>query len=107
MLTRKWKNFFLSPNTQLTEEKVETPMLYYLNRGIKTNARSEYPEIWDSMSIKYILDQTAYAGHTVNFQTAVKSYKTKKQIRLPKEDWIIYRNIIHIKARGNVKRVDS
>lgn len=77
---------------KLTEEKVETPMLYYLNRGIKTNARSEYPEIWDSMSIKYILDQTAYAGHTVNFQTAVKSYKTKKQIRLPKEDWIIYRN---------------
>ena len=77
---------------KLTEEKVETPMLYYLNRGIKTNARSEFPEIWDSMSIKYILDQTAYAGHTVNFQTAVKSYKTKKQIRLPKEDWIIYRN---------------
>ena len=77
---------------KLTEEKVETPMLYYMNRGIKTNARSEFPEIWDSMSIKYILDQTAYAGHTVNFQTAVKSYKTKKQIRLPKEDWIIYRN---------------
>ena len=77
---------------KLTEEKVETPMLYYMNRGIKTNARSEYPEIWDLMSIKYILSQTAYAGHTVNFQTAVKSYKTKKQIRLPKEDWIIYRN---------------
>ncbi len=77
---------------KLTEEKVETPILYYMNRGIKTNARSEYPEIWDLMSIKYILSQTAYAGHTVNFQTAVKSYKTKKQIRLPKEDWIIYRN---------------
>ena len=77
---------------KLTEEKVETPILYYMNRGIKTNARSEYPERWDLMSIKYILSQTAYAGHTVNFQTAVKSYKTKKQIRLPKEDWIIYRN---------------
>ena len=77
---------------KLTEEKVETPILYYMNRGIKTNARSEYPEIWDLMSIKYILSQTAYAGHTVNFQTAVKSYKTKKQIRLPKDDWIIYRN---------------
>ena len=77
---------------KLTEEKVETPILYYMNRGIKTNARSEYPEIWDLMSIKYILSQMAYAGHTVNFQTAVKSYKTKKQIRLPKEDWIIYRN---------------
>ena len=24
---------------KLTEEKVETPILYYMNRGIKTNAR--------------------------------------------------------------------
>ena len=77
---------------KLTEEKVETPMLYYINRGIKTNARSEYPEIWDLMSIKYILSQTAYAGHTVNFQTAVKSYKTKKQVNLPRNQWVIFRN---------------
>ena len=68
------------------------PMLYYMNRGIKTNARSEYPEIWDLMSIKYILSQTAYAGHTVNFQTAVKSYKTKKQVNLPRNQWVIFRN---------------
>ena len=77
---------------KLTEEKVETPILYYINRGIKTNARSEYPEIWDLMSIKYILSQTAYAGHTVNFQTAVKSYKTKKQVNLPRNQWVIFRN---------------
>lgn len=77
---------------KLTEEKVETPMLYYINRGIKTNARSEYPKIWDLMSIKYILNQTAYAGHTVNFQTAVKSYKTKKQVNLPRNQWVIFRN---------------
>ena len=77
---------------KLTEEKVETPMLYYMNRGIKTNARSEYLEIWDLMSIKYILSQTAYAGHTVNFQTAVKSYKTKKQVNLPRNQWVIFRN---------------
>ena len=77
---------------KLTEEKVETPILYYMNRGIKTNARSEYPEIWDLMSIKYILSQTAYAGHTVNFQTAVKSYKTKKQVNLPRNQLVIFRN---------------
>ena len=77
---------------KLTEEKFETPILYYMNRGIKTNARSEYPEIWDLMSIKYILSQTAYAGPTVNFQTAVKSYKTKKQVNLPRNQWVIFRN---------------
>ena len=63
-----------------------------MNRGIKTNARSEYPEIWSLMSIKYILDQTAYAGHTVNFRTAIKSYKTKKQVNLPRNQWVIFRN---------------
>lgn len=63
-----------------------------MNRGIKTNARSEYPEIWGPMSIKYILDQTAYAGHTVNFRTAIKSYKTKKQVNLPRNQWVIFRN---------------
>lgn len=77
---------------KLTEEKVETPILYYMNRGIKTNARSEYPEIWSVGTIKNMLDQVAYVGHTVNFQTAKKSYKNKKQVRLPKEGWVIYRN---------------
>ena len=76
----------------LTKEHVETPTLYCMNRGIKTNARSEYPEIWGPMSIKYILDQTAYAGHTVNFRTAIKSYKTKKQVNLPRNQWVIFRN---------------
>ena len=77
---------------KLTEEKVEMPLLYYMNRGIKTNAKSEYPEIWNPMSVKFILDQVEYAGHTVNFRTAIKSYKTKKQIHLPKEKWVTYRN---------------
>lgn len=76
----------------LTKERVETPTLYCMNRGIKTNARSEYPEIWGPMSIKYILDQTAYVGHTVNFRTAIKSYKTKKQVNLPRNQWVIFRN---------------
>lgn len=53
---------------------------------------SEFPEIWSVATVKGILDQIAYAGHTVNFTTTKKSYKNKKQIRLPKEQWVIYRN---------------
>ncbi len=77
---------------QLTKEKVETPQLYNLNRGRKIHRLSEYPEIWSVASIKGILDQIAYAGHTVNFQTTKKSFKNKKQMRLPKEEWVIHRN---------------
>ena len=77
---------------KLTEEKVETPQLYNIHRGRSIHKLSEYPEIWSVGTIKNMLDQVAYVGHTVNFQTAKKSYKNKKQVRLPKEGWIIYRN---------------
>lgn len=31
-------------------------------------------------------------GHTVNFQTTKKSFKNKKQVRLPKDQWVICEN---------------
>lgn len=77
---------------KLTQEKVETPTLYNLKHSIKIRRTSEFPEIWSNATIKGILDQIAYAGHTVNFQTTKKSYKNKKQVRLPEENWVIYRN---------------
>ena len=77
---------------KLTEEKVETPQLYNIHRDRSIHKLSEYPEIWSVGTIKNILDQVAYVGHTVNFQTAKKSYKNKKQVRLPKESWVVYRN---------------
>ena len=77
---------------KLTAEKVETPQLYNLHRNRSIHKLSEYPEIWSVGTIKNMLDQVAYVGHTVNFQTAKKSYKNKKQVRLPKEGWAIYRN---------------
>ena len=77
---------------KLTEEKVETPQLYNLHRGRKIHRLSEFPEIWSVASVKGILDQIAYAGHTVNFQTTKKSFKNKKQVRLPKDQWVICEN---------------
>ncbi len=77
---------------RLTAEKVETPQLYNLHRGRKIHHLSEFPEIWSTASIKGILDQMAYAGHTVNFQTTKKSFKNRKQVRLPKEQWVIRKN---------------
>ncbi len=31
-------------------------------------------------------------GHTVNFKTTTKSYKSHKTIDLPKENWLIFEN---------------
>ena len=57
---------------KLTEEKVETPQLYNIHRDRSIHKLSEYPEIWSVGTIKNMLDQVAYVGHTVNFQTAKK-----------------------------------
>lgn len=76
----------------LTDRKVDTPLIYAMKRGWKIRKTSEFPEIWSVPTIKGILDQYAYTGCTVNFQTTKKSYKNKKQVRLPKSQWVFFEN---------------
>ena len=33
-----------------------------------------------------------YLGHTVNFKTTKKSYKSKKRIQNPESEWVIFEN---------------
>ena len=40
----------------------------------------------------HILENMNYCGHTVNFTTKKKSYKSKKKIRLPREEWVIFKD---------------
>ncbi len=47
---------------------------------------------WGIETISGILKKPEYAGHTVNFRTHVKSYKNKKRVDNPKEDWLIFEN---------------
>lgn len=39
-----------------------------------------------------MLEKQEYLGHTVNFKTRKKSYKCKKTLLNPKEDWLIFKN---------------
>ena len=47
---------------------------------------------WSSTTIRSILRNQDYIGNTVNCKTKIKSFKAKKQIRLPKEEWLIFEN---------------
>ena len=76
----------------LTDRKVPTPQLYNVQRGRKIHKPSEYMEIWSKQTIKNMLNRHAYAGRTVNFTTTKKSFKNKKQVRLPKENWVVFEN---------------
>ena len=77
----------------LTERKIDTPTVHNRKKGLPcTTYQSEFPDIWCTETVKRILSNMNYVGHTVNFTTTKKSYKSKKKIRLPREDWVIFEN---------------
>lgn len=77
----------------LTQRKIDTPVLHNRKCGLPTTShQSEFPEVWVTETVKSILANPAYLGHTVNFRTRKKSYKSKKKIELPKDEWMIFRN---------------
>ena len=53
---------------------------------------TEDSDAWDYKTIVGILEDMQYLGHTVNFRSFKKSYKSKRRIDAPKEDWAIFEN---------------
>ena len=77
----------------LTENKVETPVIHCKRLGLPISIKlKEGSEVWCTESVLHILSNMAYLGHTVNFKSFKKSYKAKKRIDAPKEDWVIFEN---------------
>lgn len=76
----------------LTEEDIPTPTAYALSQGRDNGHKNANLNRWGMETISGILEKPEYAGHTVNFRTHVKSYKNKKRVDNPKEDWLIFEN---------------
>ena len=77
----------------LTENGVETPTVYAKRKGLPTvQKEKEDMEIWSTQSVVRILSNMEYLGHTVNFKTYKKSYKSRRKLEAPKEDWVIFEN---------------
>jgi site-specific DNA recombinase len=48
---------------------------------------------WDAATVADIMDRwREYLGHTVNFKTRKKSYKSKKTLLNPESEWVIFEN---------------
>ena len=77
----------------LTADNILIPAAYGLEKGYYNgvpNYRS--PTRWGGQTVAKILEEVEYAGHTANFKTFRKSYKCKKQMDRPKDEWIIFEN---------------
>lgn len=79
---------------KLTEREILTPAAYFASKGIKIPTKKEGSlYAWDNTTVAHIMDRwREYLGHTVNFKTRKKSYKSKKTIHNPEEEWLIFEN---------------
>ena len=77
----------------LKEEKVLTPTVYQDQKGQAVRcALPDNPYGWNGSTVSAILERMEYCGHTVNFKTHRQSYKIKKTIENPPEQWKIFHN---------------
>lgn len=81
--------------TILRKDKVERPSYYMAKNGagtIQNNVDTSHPYEWIPATVANILSKPEYMGHTVNFRSYKESYKDKKPILRPQEEWLIFEN---------------
>lgn len=72
-----------------SDEHIPTPSIYAnLNRGMKSTAY----ELWCPRTIEEMLINETYIGNLTQGRRKKLNYKSKKEIRTPKEEWIISEN---------------
>lgn len=77
---------------RLKAEKVLTPTEYWNSIGRKCSKPPAVPYGWVADTVSNILDKQEYCGDTVNFRTTSKSFKLKKRLERPQEDWQVFEN---------------
>ncbi|MFT8890078.1 MAG: recombinase family protein [Ethanoligenens sp.] len=73
----------------LRQEQIKSPNAY--NPGHNGNS-PQTPCRWRESTVRKMLENMAYLGHTVNCKTRRKSYKDKRQMLLPKEQQLVFEN---------------
>ncbi len=78
----------------LCEDGILIPRAYRAmkNGTLDTSTGFKFPTDWVGKNVKMILENQVYLGHMVSHKTQTKSFKNKKLVSVPKEEWIIVRN---------------
>ena len=81
-------------STALSKEGILTPRAYIADQygKYKDCFHPKYPTDWNNTTIMTILQNRAYIGHLVCNKSTTKSFKNRKQIANPENDWIIREN---------------
>ena len=80
----------------LENDKIFKPDRHRIEIGLKPISSSPnvetLPYFWTRETLSAILGREEYLGHTVNLRTRTKSYKDKRKVDNPKENWLIFKN---------------
>ena len=77
----------------LREKQIVTPgTLEFHRTGRTSRYNPEFPYQWHESTVVNILEQKDYLGNTYNFKTTKKSYKSKKVIRNPEAQQVVFEN---------------
>ena len=77
---------------RLKAAKVSTPTEHWLSIGKNCSKPPSVPYNWCSATVADILGKQEYCGDTVNFRSTRKSFKNKKKIERPPEEWKIFKD---------------
>ena len=79
----------------LQENKVMIPMAYWQSKGLDRGGKKTQPDPykWCKTTIGKILEQQEYCGDVINFKTYSKSFKNKKRILNPEENWKVFKGV--------------
>ena len=79
----------------LQERQVLIPMAYWQSKGLPRGGKIKQPNPykWCKTSVAKILSQQEYCGDVINFKSYSISFKKKKRIPKPKEDWMVFKDV--------------
>lgn len=79
----------------LQENKVMIPMAYWQSKGLNKGGKKTQPDPykWCKTTVQKILAQQEYCGDVINFKTYSKSFKNKKRLMNPEENWKVFKNV--------------
>lgn len=73
--------------------KADCPTVHWMKMGRNAPAKTpDNPYDWAPRTITGILEKMEYLGHMVNFKTRKQSYRSKKKLENPQDQWKIFEN---------------
>ena len=78
----------------LCEDGILIPRAYRAmkNGTLETSKGFKFPTDWVAKNVKMILENQVYLGHMVSHKTETQSFKNRKLVKVPKEDWIVVKD---------------